>query len=606
MSSTFTRILTGAILALACALPALADVVHLTSGGIVRGEIVSETRRQVVVQTAGGRIVIPAHDVTRIERGSSPEEMYQTRLALIDPDDPEAHYSLAMWLQSIRADDLARQELLETVRLDPEHPFARSELGQVRVDGEWIERSVLDERRALEREEEEANSRENRSNSGGQSSRPAPTEVRGGSSELNEAMSALRSNDQAARTNALRLLSDVDGEVDRQVALLEDDGRRAEQAWGRLGRFDSAATRLREDALAMGDLDRDALRPIVRRYVEESLLPDVEAVVLGRARTLQRQCERALDAVQGMIRGYDRDDCGDRTDLLADWVEHRDAALVVIFDLQIYPDANHGRSGQPTVDEHVERVRAVWAPFDDQVQRDVAQLLRMSPDDAQELIGGFRDAVARLGELASFQDARGLLPTTPLELPAVYEVLVGYRGGDVSQMRRRGELNEWEQVLLFRLRDERIREHNASFATNPPDLYGGAGVAPSANEISQVRITNDYRIMMGRSALELDPRLAASARGHSADMTRLGFFDHMSPITEKRSPSQRMALAGYPGMGGENISLGSVSPQATHNAWYNSSGHHRNILGLTYSAMGSGQDGNHWTQNFGGQGTLPR
>ena len=112
--------------------------------------------------------------------------------------------------------------------------------------------------------------------------------------------------------------------------------------------------------------------------------------------------------------------------------------------------------------------------------------------------------------------------------------------------------------------------------------------------------------MMGRPVLELDPRLIASARGHSADMTRLGFFAHASPVAGKRRPSDRMRAAGYPGMGGENISLGSVTPRATHVAWYNSSGHHRNILSPTYAAMGSGLDGNHWTQTFGGQGTLAR
>ena len=148
-----------------------------------------------------------------------------------------------------------------------------------------------------------------------------------------------------------------------------------------------------------------------------------------------------------------------------------------------------------------------------------------------------------------------------------------------------------------------MRRYNAAFKRKNQQAYG---VKPSGPEVEQVRITNDYRILMGRPALEIDPRLVASARGHSADMTRLGFFAHQSPISGKESPSQRMAAAGYPAMGGENISLGSVAPRATHIAWYNSSGHHRNILGARYAAMGSGQDGNHWTQNFGGAGTLPR
>ncbi len=53
-------------------------------------------------------------------------------------------------------------------------------------------------------------------------------------------------------------------------------------------------------------------------------------------------------------------------------------------------------------------------------------------------------------------------------------------------------------------------------------------------------------------------------------------------------------------------SLGSEAPKATHLAWYNSSGHHRNILGQEWASMGSGRDGKHWTQNFGPVGTLRR
>jgi hypothetical protein len=34
----------------------------------------------------------------------------------------------------------------------------------------------------------------------------------------------------------------------------------------------------------------------------------------------------------------------------------REAALKVIFDLKIYPDADHGRVGQPAVDEKVNAV----------------------------------------------------------------------------------------------------------------------------------------------------------------------------------------------------------------------------------------------------------
>ena len=61
-----------------------------------------------------------------------------------------------------------------------------------------------------------------------------------------------------------------------------------------------------------------------------------------------------------------------------------------------------------------------------------------------------------------------------------------------------------------------------------------------------------------------------------------------------------MKLAGYQIAGGsENIYQGSGSPEAAHQGWIHSSGHHRNILTPAWVEMGSGSSGNLWTQNFG-------
>ena len=82
-------------------------------------------------------------------------------------------------------------------------------------------------------------------------------------------------------------------------------------------------------------------------------------------------------------------------------------------------------------------------------------------------------------------------------------------------------------------------------------------------------------------------------------MTRLDFFDHTSPVKGKEAFSDRILQAGYPNPGGENIYKGGRSPEAAHDGWYHSSGHHRNILAPHFTALGAGQDGDHWTQNFG-------
>ena len=103
-----------------------------------------------------------------------------------------------------------------------------------------------------------------------------------------------------------------------------------------------------------------------------------------------------------------------------------------------------------------------------------------------------------------------------------------------------------------------------------------------------------------RPAVRINPCLVTSSRGHSDDMSRLGFFDHFSPVEGKKTPEDRMKLAGYEMSGcSENIYAGSGSPEAAHEGWIHSSGHHRNILMPGWVEMGSGSAGRDWTQNFG-------
>jgi len=127
------------------------------------------------------------------------------------------------------------------------------------------------------------------------------------------------------------------------------------------------------------------------------------------------------------------------------------------------------------------------------------------------------------------------------------------------------------------------------------------------DERRQVEITNEYRIMMGhRRAVIINDELTLAARGHSADMSRLGFFDHFSPVPGKRAPADRIRAAGYSFSGcSENIHRGSGDPMGAHLSWRGSSGHHRNLLMPSWVEMGTGRDGRNWTQNFGFQGGRP-
>lgn len=161
-------------------------------------------------------------------------------------------------------------------------------------------------------------------------------------------------------------------------------------------------------------------------------------------------------------------------------------------------------------------------------------------------------------------------------------------------------------------------------------------------EREQIRITNEYRVMMGwafrvlpppvpyasldakdveaaldrgtelsRTALRavrIDDTLVAAARAHSMDMSARGYFSHFAPPNPATgqpgtSPFDRMKAAGYRGQGmSENIAR-ARGPMEAHLMWLRSSGHHRNILS-EWDDLGVGYAGS-YTQNFGSGGGSP-
>ncbi len=125
------------------------------------------------------------------------------------------------------------------------------------------------------------------------------------------------------------------------------------------------------------------------------------------------------------------------------------------------------------------------------------------------------------------------------------------------------------------------------------------------DSVDQARITNDYRVMMGRPALAISEQLVASSKKHSEEMSRLGYFRHDSPVPENSTLKKRLSNEGYVSSdASENIAGGGLSPEAAHQAWLHSSGHHRNILSDRWTEAGSGKSGPYWTQNFARRAAL--
>ncbi len=113
-------------------------------------------------------------------------------------------------------------------------------------------------------------------------------------------------------------------------------------------------------------------------------------------------------------------------------------------------------------------------------------------------------------------------------------------------------------------------------------------------------VLNRERDVCGLTPLLIEEKLSDAARGHSEDMARLGFFAHESPVPNKKTPWDRAALAGFTGnASGENIFMGSTSPQSAYDAWFGSDGHRFIMYMDGANLLGVGIAGSHWTMMTG-------
>ncbi|MEZ0230957.1 MAG: CAP domain-containing protein [Planctomycetota bacterium] len=232
----------------------------------------------------------------------------------------------------------------------------------------------------------------------------------------------------------------------------------------------------------------------------------------------------------------------------------RKAALETIFSLESYPDEDHGKAGQPLVDQKVHAVKNAFLELDPAIQADVAKVMKL-PEAKKRAFLAAADA----------------------------------------------ELNDWEKVIRRRIADLEVMKKNETVGAKKGEALPRGGVAPTDQEREQIRLTNEYRMLLGRAPLAIDARLVACAREHSAEMTKLDYFAHESPTAGMRSPSERAAKVGVGRVAiGENIAMGYDSAKAAFDGWYTSSGHHRNMLESDWASMGTGRQGEHWTQNFAG------
>ena len=148
-----------------------------------------------------------------------------------------------------------------------------------------------------------------------------------------------------------------------------------------------------------------------------------------------------------------------------------------------------------------------------------------------------------------------------------------------------------------------------------------AAAVPTDATVDQVERTvlclvNRERTRRGLKRLRSSGKLAQAAAGHSRDMVRRGFFDHVSP--GGGTMQERIDKAGWFSGArsyafGENIAWGGgelASPARIVEGWMESAGHRHNILNRRYTELGVGvalgtpaeHDGATYTTDFGAKG----
>jgi uncharacterized protein YkwD len=113
---------------------------------------------------------------------------------------------------------------------------------------------------------------------------------------------------------------------------------------------------------------------------------------------------------------------------------------------------------------------------------------------------------------------------------------------------------------------------------------------------------NALRAQNGRGPVRIDLYLMAASKDHSYDQAFRCYMDHDGSDGSK--PWDRARRRGYPSdMVWENVANGADEVSSVMDMWWESQGHHDNILESSVTAVGFARVhsscGSYWTQMFG-------
>lgn len=130
----------------------------------------------------------------------------------------------------------------------------------------------------------------------------------------------------------------------------------------------------------------------------------------------------------------------------------------------------------------------------------------------------------------------------------------------------------------------------AGCAPAPPVRPGPAAMQHTADPAAAI---SALRARVGAPPVRGDPRLAAAAAGHAADLARSGATSHRG--SDGSGLAERLERAGIKACrAAENVARGTGGMAATLAAWLASRGHRRNLLNRHLDAIGMARAGDVW------------
>ena len=118
---------------------ASADVLHLKRGGRLEGVLISEEGASVTIDVGMGRVSLPRTSILRIERSTSALEEFRARLGRIPSGDVRAYVALARFASDAALRNEARIAWTRVAEIDPSNPEAHRGLGHVWLGGRYVD-----------------------------------------------------------------------------------------------------------------------------------------------------------------------------------------------------------------------------------------------------------------------------------------------------------------------------------------------------------------------------------------------------------------------------------------------------------------------------------